>query len=116
MWAKYSAALAERSGFTDPKTKAPATINVFQAAGYNAVLANQGVLLDAVLKRGVRLAVCALATRAVASLIARQAGGKADDIFTELTEHLVPNAHMVPAGIVAVNRAQERGYSFAYIA
>jgi hypothetical protein len=116
MWAKYSAALAERSGFSDPKTKAPATINVFQAAGYNAVLANQGVLLDAVLKRGVRLAVCSLATRAAASLIARQTGGKADDIFTELTEHLVPNAHMVPAGIVAVNRAQERGYSFAYIA
>jgi hypothetical protein len=116
MWAKYTAALAERSGFTDPKTKAPATINVFQATGYNAVLTNQGVLLDAVLKRGVRLAVCALATRACASVIARQTGGKVDDIFTELTEHLVPNAHMVPAGIVAVNRAQERGYSFAYIA
>jgi hypothetical protein len=116
MWAKYTAALAERSGFADPKTKAPATVNVFQAAGYNAVLTNQGVLLDAVLKRGVRLAVCALATRACASVIARQTGGKVDDIFTELTEHLVPNAHMVPAGIVAVNRAQERGYSFAYIA
>ena len=116
MWEKYGAALAERAAFSDPKTKAPPTINVFQAAGYNAVLANQGVLLDAVLKRGVRLAVCALATRATASLIARQTGGKVDEIFTELTEHLVPNAHMVPAGIVAVNRAQEHGYSFAYIA
>ena len=37
------------------------------------------------------------------------------DIFKELTENLIPNAHMVPAGIVAVNRAQERGYSFAYV-
>jgi hypothetical protein len=27
----------------------------------------------------------------------------------------VPNAHMVPAGIVAVNRAQERGYTLATI-
>jgi len=26
--------------------------------------------------------------------------------------NLVGNAHMVPAGIIAVNRAQERGYSF----
>jgi hypothetical protein len=115
MWAKYGAALAERAAFSDPKTKQPPTINVFQVAGYGPSLGNQGVLLDAVLKRGVRLAVCALATRASASLIARQTGGKVDEIFTELTEHLVPNAHMVPAGIVAVNRAQERGYSFAYI-
>jgi intracellular sulfur oxidation DsrE/DsrF family protein len=38
-----------------------------------------------------------------------------DDIFKELTEHLVPNARMVPAGIVAVNRAQEHGYMFAYV-
>jgi hypothetical protein len=116
MWAKYTSALAERSGFTDPKTKQPATINVFQASGYGTTLANQGVLLDAMLKRGARLAVCSLATRATASLIARQTGGNVNDIFKELTEHLVPNAHMVPAGIVAVNRAQERGYSFAYVA
>jgi intracellular sulfur oxidation DsrE/DsrF family protein len=26
---------------------------------------------------------------------------------------LIRNAHMVAAGIVAVNRAQERGYAFA---
>ena len=117
MWAKYGAALSERAAaFTDPKTKQPPAINVFQAGGYTALLSNQGVLLDAVLKRGVRLAVCSLATRAAASLIARRAGAKADDVFKELTENLVPNARMVPAGIVAVNRAQERGYSFAYIA
>jgi len=29
--------------------------------------------------------------------------------------NLVPNARIVPAGIVAVNRAQERGYSFASV-
>ena len=117
MWAKYGGALAQRAAdFSDPKTKQPPTINVFQAAGYGASLANQGVLLDAVLKRGTRLAVCALATRAAASLIARQTGATVDDVFKELTEHLVPNAHMVPAGIVAVNRAQEHGYSFSYVA
>jgi intracellular sulfur oxidation DsrE/DsrF family protein len=38
-----------------------------------------------------------------------------DDIIKELTEHLVPNSHMVPAGIVAVSRAQERGYTFSYV-
>ena len=35
-----------------------------------------------------------------------------DNIFNELTANLLSNSRMVPAGIVAVNRAQERGYSF----
>ena len=32
-------------------------------------------------------------------------------LYKELTANLVANARMVPAGIVAVNRAQERGYT-----
>jgi hypothetical protein len=114
MWKKYGNVLSERSNFRDPKTKEPPTVNVYQTAGYS--LNNGGVLLDAVLKRGMRLAVCSLATRASASLIARSTGATTDDVFKELTENLVPNSHMVPAGIVAVNRAQERGYTFAYVA
>ncbi len=72
------------------------------------------MLLDAVISRGLHLAVRGLATRAAASRISQKTGAKVDDVFKELTEHLVANAHMVPAGIVAVNRAQERGYTFAY--
>ena len=34
------------------------------------------------------------------------------DRLNELAANLLANAHLVPAGIVAVNRAQERGYSF----
>ena len=44
-----------------------------------------------------------------------QTGGNVDAIVKELTSNLVPNGHMVPAGIVAVSRAQERGYTFAYV-
>jgi hypothetical protein len=115
MWAKYGGALAELAHFSDPKTKQPPTVNVFQTSGYGTSLRNNGVLLDAVTQRGARLAVCGLATRVAASLIAQRVGGKVDEIFRELADHLVPNAHLVPAGIVAVNRAQERGYSFAYV-
>jgi hypothetical protein len=114
MWVKYGGALAERARFSDPKTKQPPTVNVFQTAGYGASLRNNGVLLDDVIKQGARLAVCEMATRAAASLIAQKTGGNVEDIFKELADHLVPNAHLVPAGIVAVNRAQERGYAFAY--
>lgn len=36
------------------------------------------------------------------------------DIYQEFVANTVPNSHIVVAGIVAVNRAQERGYTFAY--
>jgi intracellular sulfur oxidation DsrE/DsrF family protein len=71
--------------------------------------------VDAMLQRGVHLAVCRMATLGLAAMIARHAGGKPDDVYQELVAHLVPHAHIVAAGIVAVNRAQEHGYTFAYV-
>ncbi|PYR45863.1 MAG: hypothetical protein DMF89_23955 [Acidobacteria bacterium] len=112
VWAKYGLPLAERDHVTDPKTSKPPVVNLYQASGYGTLLRNNGVTLDTILKRGVRLAVCQLATRARSALIARQTGGKADEIYQELVSNLVPNARIVPAGIVAVSRAQERGYTF----
>jgi intracellular sulfur oxidation DsrE/DsrF family protein len=38
-------------------------------------------------------------------------GGSTDTIYNELVANLISNSRMVPAGIVTVNRAQERGYS-----
>jgi intracellular sulfur oxidation DsrE/DsrF family protein len=112
MWAKYGKPLAERISFTDPKTHQAPTVNVFLATGYGDALTNGGRTLDAALKNGVHLGVCQLSMRANAANIARLTGGKAEDIYEELAAHLVPNSHIVPAGIVAVNRAQERGYTF----
>jgi intracellular sulfur oxidation DsrE/DsrF family protein len=114
MWAKYGEPLAERAELNDPKTKQAPKVNVYMAPGYGAQLSNNGVTLDSLLKLGVHLAVCQMATRANASLVAQRTGAKVDDIYQELISNLVPNSHMVPAGIVAVNHAQERGYAFSY--
>jgi hypothetical protein len=121
MWAKYGATMSERAnGFVDPKTKQAPTINVYMATGYGPAAgageeASGGAPLETILKRGVRLAVCSLATRGAATAIAQKTGAKVDDVFKELTDHLVPGARMVPAGIVAVSRAQEHGYTFSYV-
>jgi hypothetical protein len=56
-----------------------------------------------------------LATRGIAGQAARLTGGKVDDIYKELVDNKIPNAHMVPAGIVAVSRAQERGFSISSV-
>ena len=114
MWAKYGAPIAQRAGFSDPKTKQTPTTNLYNASDYGPALANRGNTLDSMLKRGVQLAVCKVATRGYAGAIAMATGGNTDTVFNELTANLVSNSHLVPAGIVAVNRAQERGYSFVH--
>ncbi|HEX4935923.1 MAG TPA: hypothetical protein VFV33_22235 [Gemmatimonadaceae bacterium] len=115
MWEKYGAAIAERIKFADPKTKAAPTANVYQADDYGMLLGNRGTTLDAMVKRGTHFAICDMATRAFAGIAAAKGGGKAEDIYQELRANTVANAHYMAAGIVAVNRAQERGYSLQYI-
>ena len=46
------------------------------------------------------------------SAIAKAVDGNTDAINAELIANLASNSRTVPAGIVAVNRAQERGYAF----
>jgi hypothetical protein len=112
MWAKYGIPMAKRANFTDPKTKQAPTSNLYNASDYGSQLSNRGTILDSILKQGVQLGVCSVASRGLADAIAEATGGNADNIFNELVSNRVSNARMVPAGIVAVNRAQERGYSF----
>jgi intracellular sulfur oxidation DsrE/DsrF family protein len=64
--------------------------------------------------RGMHLAICQMATRLLAGSIARAVNSKQDDIYNEIAANLMPNSHLVPAGIVAVNRAQERGYAIVH--
>ncbi len=74
-----------------------------------------GAPLTLLAEKGGMFAVCELATQGMAMQLASKTGGNAKAIEAELKADLVPGAHMVPAGIVAVNRAQERGYAFAYV-
>jgi hypothetical protein len=67
-------------------------------------------------ERGVHFAVCGSATNMISGVIARQTGVTQEEAYAELTSNLVPNAHMVPAGVIAVTRAQDYGYSFLYSA
>ena len=102
MWAKYGKQFSEQSGFADPKTKQPPSANLYAER------------MSELTKKGVHFAVCQMSSRRIANAIAQASGGEADGILKELAANLIANARIVPAGIVAVNRAQERGYSFVY--
>jgi intracellular sulfur oxidation DsrE/DsrF family protein len=109
IWKKYSADLSKTTAFVDPATKEAPVVNFYATAGATGGRPGR---LNTLIKRGVHLAVCQMATRAIAGTLARSTGGTQEEIFAELAANLVPNAHLAPAGIVAVNRAQEHGYTF----
>ena len=110
IWAKYGKQISEQADFMDPKTKEPPKINVYGPLGET----QQAGKMDALIKKGVQFAVCQMSTRGIATRIAKANGGEIDSVIKEITANLIGNAHMVPAGVLAVNRAQERGYSFIY--
>jgi hypothetical protein len=105
IWAKYGAIMAENAKFTDPKTNQAPTTNL-RTQSYEALA-----------KRGVHFAICDLSAHRIAGVIARKVEKAMDEIYKEIAAHAVGGAagHFVPAGIVAVNRSQERGYSIAYV-
>jgi intracellular sulfur oxidation DsrE/DsrF family protein len=111
MWAKYGKYFSEHSGFTDPRTKEAPAFNFHATPGGGERRPGRMVEL---IQRGVHFAVCQRATRNLTERIARDNGGDAEAVYKEIVANLIANSHMVPAGIVAVNRAQERGYSFVH--
>jgi intracellular sulfur oxidation DsrE/DsrF family protein len=110
IWAKYGKQLSEQAEFVDPKTKEPPKINVYGPAGET----QQAGKMEALIKKGAQFAVCSTSTRGIATRIAKANGLEVDAVIKEITSNLIGNSRMVPAGVLAVNRAQEHGYSFIY--
>jgi len=109
VWAKYGKQFSEHAEFVDPKTKQPPTMNLYMTSGDGS---GQPGRMDALIKKGVHFAVCQMSTQRIAEKIAQANGLQADAVMKEIAANLVGNSRLVSAGIVAVNRAQERGYSF----
>ena len=115
-WAKYGAAWSAVLGYKDPATGAAPVRNIWNARGLPGMQPNRGVTVADAAARGMRFCVCDLATHVFAGMAAQSVGGNADAIYQELRNGaVVANTQYVPARIVAVGRAQERGYSFSYV-
>ena len=114
VWAKYGAVLSEMMKFSDPETKKPPTVNLYNAKGRDK-LANRGVTLDSLIAQGVQFAVCGMATAGLSGMIAKKLKLEKDAVHKEIVANLIGNAHLAAAGIVAVGRAQEHGYALAYV-
>ena len=114
MWAKYGKAMGPMLEFVDPKSKEAPAVNLYNATGYGMQLTNLGTTIDSVLKRGTRIAICDQATRFTASGVARATGATVDAVYNDFKTNAFAGGRFVPAGVLAVNRAQERGYTLIH--
>jgi intracellular sulfur oxidation DsrE/DsrF family protein len=120
MWAKYGSSLGSMMG---RPAAAPGTGTGTGTAAAPAPASPPAPVKNAQTRaitdaaaRGVHFAICDAATTLMSGMMARQAGATAEAVHAELVVNLVPSAHMVPAGVLALTRAQEYGYSFLYSA
>ena len=89
---------------TDPATKEPAIRNLFATGGDMAV--------DTLQKRGVVFLMCNTALRLRSRAIAKERGETYEVVYGDLAEPRLPGTILVPAMVVAINRAEEKGISY----
>lgn len=104
LWPKYE--LGKRYSENDPTTGAPAGRNPWARGSESS--------LTRLRARGVRFIAC---LRRVRRLVGDLTGadGQPEPVRSELIANLLPGVTPVPATIVAVNRAQEEGLSYAFM-
>jgi intracellular sulfur oxidation DsrE/DsrF family protein len=48
-------------------------------------------------------------------MFARKVGSQTAEVRADLAANLVPNCRLVPSGVVFINRAQEKGFTYLHI-
>jgi intracellular sulfur oxidation DsrE/DsrF family protein len=109
MWQKYK--IGEAFKVDDPATKAPATRNPFLHADG---MPFAGAELPTLVSRGVIFTACNVALTKISEKLAPMAGVTADAAKAEWVAALQPGVTLVPIGVLAVNRAQEKGCTYCY--
>jgi len=116
MWEKYRigevidlAAPPETSGRGgDPPSRVDST-------SVKATKNPQTRMISGLAARGVHFGACALATGRYSGMFARKVGAQQADVRADLAANLVANCRLVPSGVVFVNRAQEKGFTYLHV-
>jgi intracellular sulfur oxidation DsrE/DsrF family protein len=108
MWEKY--AIGERAKVIDPLTKENSLRNPFYKPKERDEVDTNSV--DVLQTRGVMFCVCNHAIEGMAEALAEKLNLKKEDVQKEFKENIFPGIQLVPAGIWALNHAQEMGCTF----
>lgn len=110
VWKKYGKNFHQMLNYPDPSTGEAPDLNLMQSTGRGR-MTNNGVTVDIAQSRGVQIALCNAATNSIARMLSRAGHGEQGDIYQELVDSAIPGSRFVSAGVMAVTRAQEYGYS-----
>jgi len=113
MWAKYH--FGEMVKVNDSKTSAPAVRNMFhKMAAADQMLPGYGI--DELLSKGVLIGVCNVALTVMSGMVAQKMGGgmTGDQVKADWVANLIPGIVVVPSGVLAVNRTQEKGCTYTF--
>jgi intracellular sulfur oxidation DsrE/DsrF family protein len=112
LWEKYK--FGEMFKIDDNNTKAPARRNVFyepQGADF-PISAIEGI--KKLQQRGALFCVCDTALTLFSSFVAQATNQKPEDVKKDWMSGLLPGIQVVPSGVWAISRAQERGCAYCY--
>lgn len=110
IWAKYD--FGRRVKAKDPRTGKPALRNVLWQPREGEEMYEYSV--NALQPRGAKFILCNNVLRFVTRTLAGETGASYDATRAELIAGLLPKVTVVPAMVVALGLAQERGCSYVY--
>lgn len=111
MWSKYK--LGAFFKVNDKSTNAPAVRNVFSHVKQGD-MPFAGAALDELIARGMIVTACEVALTVLSGMTAGVAGLPTADAKREWMSNLIPGVVTVPAGVLAVNRAQENHCTYCF--
>ena len=116
LWTKYK--LGEFLKIDDPKTGKPATRNPFwkpKQGDFN--VPGVGVVpigINELQESGVLFAACNMAIIVYSAVVAKALNLDAEEVRKDWLSGVLPGVQVMPAGIWAINRAQEKGCSYCF--
>ncbi len=111
MWAKYK--FGQTFKITDPATKGPAIRHpLIHLKPGDAPIPGMGV--DELLAKGVLIGVCNIALTFNSMTMAKETGTPAETIKKDWVANLLPGVLVVPSGVIAINRSQEKGCAYCF--
>lgn len=113
LWSKYK--LGELFKVNDNNTKVAAVRNPYhEPNGVDFPMAEvEGI--KKLIERGAMFCVCEMAITNKSRAVAKTTGQKAEDVKAEWMAGIIPGIQVVPSGVWAVGRAQERGCGYCYV-
>jgi intracellular sulfur oxidation DsrE/DsrF family protein len=116
LWAKYN--FGEVFKANDPKTNKPSTRNPFWKPAQGAYnVPGIGVVpigINELQESGVLFCACDMALTVYSGVVAEKMGLDPKEVKKDWVSGILPGVQVVPAGIWALNRAQEKGCSYIF--